>query len=186
MATLYLTTLVDHLEIMSPITSNARIIALCGDEGVGKSYLAANSGRRVVSFADPLRDIISVMTGIPSTDLKQQDVKKMPLDRLHLFGDARGTVRDLLIDVGGFMRKYNNDYFMLTAVDRLNSPGQFIIDDLRFDHEAEILRKHFDADEVEIIRVTSEATDVGDWHRDKYSIVGFKVDSVYHNRRAND
>lgn len=166
------------------LESSARIIALCGDEGIGKSYLAAHSGRKVVSFADPLRDIVSEMTGIPPIDLKEQSVKTMSLSSLHLFGtNVSGTIRDLLIDVGKFMRKYNDEYFVLAAVDRLSEPGLFIIDDLRFDHEAEMLRKYFDKDEVEIVHVASEDAEKM-WHYDKYSIVGFPVDRVYINSRG--
>jgi hypothetical protein len=153
------------------ITSHARIIALCGDEGAGKSHIARHSGRIVVSFADALRNITEAATGIPSEDLKEQRVKAMKLSSLYLFGDCRETVRDLMIGIAGKIREFNDDYFVGAVIDRLTEPGMYIIDDLRFANEARALRERFDEDELEIIQVNEGRT------------YDFRVDSVYINTR---
>ncbi len=169
----------------STFTSDHRIIALCGPEGVGKTYLASRSGRRVVSFADPLRDIVSVMTGIPTTDLRDGDVKRIPLRNLAVFSsnDER-TIRDLLIATGGFMRSFNDDYFITTTMDILDGDGFYIIDDLRFDREAAVLRECF-GDDVIIIRVASDEGDVyaeGMTYKDRYTTNGIDYDEAWINR----
>lgn len=158
-----------------PLSSQARIIALCGDEGVGKSYLAAQSGRKIVSFADGLREIVSVMTGIPAADMKKQSIKNMPLSLLAQFGEANGNIRDLLIATGNMLRSYNDDYFIIDAFERMKE-GRIIIDDLRFSHEATSLRETF-GDELEIIRVTNG--DTSTTHADKYGTI--VADRVYVN-----
>lgn len=169
-------------------TSDHRIIALCGPEGVGKTYLATRSGRRVVSFADPLRDIVSVMTGIPTADLRDGAVKRMPLKNLAVFScpDER-TVRDLLIATGGFMRSFNDDYFITTTIDILDGDGFYIIDDLRFDREAAALREYF-GDDVIIIRVASDEEDIyaeGMTYKDRYTTNGIDYDDAWINRRSD-
>jgi len=172
------------------IQSSARIIALCGPEGVGKTYLTSQSSRRRVSFADPLREIVAAMTGIPANDLRNQEVKKMPLSDLSSFDpDDKRTVRDLLIETGDFMRRINETYFAEKAVEVLSEDGEFIIDDLRFDNELKFIKDEF-GDDVEVILVVDDHTlknidndQLSIVYRDRYTENGIVPDSVYFNSR---
>lgn len=129
-------------------------IAIRGPNASGKTYLAkliSNAlDRKILSFADPLRDICSGILGIPEESLKEQGIK----ERQVRHGNNE-TVRDLLIDVATRIRKYDDKFFCKSLVNR--AAGNFtIIDDLRFEIEEELLRETF-GDSLLILDISNDS-----------------------------
>lgn len=135
----------------SPITYNDflnyKCIAFRGLEGSGKTTLckrlsAGNDNYICMSFADKLREIMSVIIDINTEDLKLQDIKVSQVSSL---GGVR--VRDAMINVATTIREMNNSYFVdktiESAISAVESGKTVLIDDLRFDIEYNALVKTF-------------------------------------------
>ena len=108
------------------------LIVVSGANGAGKTFLAtwlySRYGFCPLSFASPLRDIVSVITGFSTTELQKDEVKKGQW--------GSGTIRDLMINVADGIKKTNPSYFIDTIVRALrNDHIDIVIDDIRFSPE---------------------------------------------------
>lgn len=118
------------------------LIGIHGLAGAGKSLVASMiPGAHSMQFADPLYEMISVLTGIPVDVLKIRSVKetvipwigKSPRQLLQTLGTewGRGTVKDSLW-LSHFDRR-------LDKVQQSGHDGHVAVCDLRFDNEAEYI-----------------------------------------------
>lgn len=120
------------------------LIGLCGAAGSGKDTVASILRETAqfyrVAFADPLYEMISVVTGLLPEDLQDRELKeaeidwigKSPRQLLQTLGTewGRGMVSESIwIDIG--MRR----------IDRLLADGRnVVVTDVRFDNEAAAIK----------------------------------------------
>jgi len=116
------------------MNSKVKIIGLAGPAGVGKSTVARSiskiTGGEIFSFADAIRLGLYVM-GFP-VDVKQ---KERPV-----LGDL--SSRDLMKKLGMWGRDLDEGFWCSRVMDRIDRGVTHlaIIDDVRFDNEAEAIR----------------------------------------------
>lgn len=113
------------------------VVLIAGNDGVGKSTTAKNiaASKRhlkchIMSFADPLRNIVGKELGILPEELKKQQVKSMIISGTDI------TVRQYMIDTATKIRQTDDSYFANETADRIREvPDEndiTIIDDFRF------------------------------------------------------
>jgi hypothetical protein len=119
-----------------------KLIGLTGKAGVGKTtlaeYFSDNEKFKIMSYATPLKEALSVMTGedislFTDHSLKEQEIKwigRTPRQIMQLFGTD--FVRDMI----------HPDFWVLRMKQELlKSQDDIIIDDIRFDNEADLVRE---------------------------------------------
>jgi adenylate kinase family enzyme len=115
------------------------VIAFTGRAGAGKSYqcrLLADKGFVKMSFADPLRQILSKTIGIPFNEFMDN------YDKLKYTELINGlNARRLLENLGEGIRTYAPDYFIQALFSSVvKSDSSVCIDDLRYVNEYRFLR----------------------------------------------
>lgn len=157
------------------------IVAFCGDIGVGKSTLAQElaelTGGVVLSFADPLRDMVSQIVDANYLTSEMVDgvrAKDLPIPWL---GRPEPTTGRKLLQLCGteFGRDMiDPDIWVKVAQQRVEEydPDKHIFfDDLRFNNEAQMIRRAGGR----VVRVTrANYSYDGDSHKSEQGI-----DSVY-------
>lgn len=151
-----------------------RVIALSGHRGSGKdtvgSHLAREYGYIPVSFAAPLKDMVSRIYNVPREYMDDRDKKEMPLYNMPVIpSDAFTTAvhgllsdelrhgfwtpRALCILEGSVKRSVNSSYWVRSVAERiLYSPDErFVITDMRYKSEADLLRIMING--IELIRI---------------------------------
>lgn len=141
------------------------VIGLCGKAGAGKStvarYLQDNYEVVVVSFADPLRNMLSpVIDQIIYEDTETPVSAFFNEYKEDVIEELGASPRKLLQDIGALMRGHNEDVFvnlaqskinMLIEIDRMigkmvgaTSVREmvYVIDDVRYDNEARWINSH--------------------------------------------
>ena len=119
------------------------IIGLCGRKGSGKSSAAEsmerNLGFTALSFSTPIKDALSAI-GVPPNALVDAELKEKPLS--HVYGNK--TPRELMQIFGTeFARNMiSQSIWVDCLIERMRgmSTKGFVIDDIRFDNEAEALK----------------------------------------------
>lgn len=120
---------------MEKLTYQRHIIGIAGPKGVGKSWVANRLcenviGGSIYSFADPIRDALKAFgVCFDHKEKIQHPFGKTPRQMAQTFGTewARGMVKDSL--------------FIDLMEDRILSTGEHvIIDDVRFDNEAQAIK----------------------------------------------
>ena len=122
-----------------------RVIGISGKLGSGKSSLAAylslhsvhaNIERR--SFAEKLREVLSLMTNIPVAQTRSTEQKE------YVVPGWDKSVGQLLQDMGEGMRSTAHPDAWVLALFAYFEPSQshWIIDDVRFPNEADAIRRH--------------------------------------------
>jgi len=116
------------------------LIALCGAAGSGKNTVAdrlvKEHGFYHLAFADPLYEMVSIVTGLSREDLEDREVKETPIDWLGK------SPRQLLQSLGTeWGRNTVHDQIWVRAafsrVADLEAAGRdVVITDVRFDNEA--------------------------------------------------
>lgn len=115
------------------------LIGLCGPAGCGKTTVAErlrdHRGYKIVSFADPLYDAVSLITGVPVGKLKDRATKEAELPG---FGRSpRFLLQTLGTDWGRDMVSEN--IWVQAAMTRIRPDEDVVIPDVRFDNEAEAI-----------------------------------------------
>ncbi len=172
-----------------------RLIAFCGAKGSGKSecakalelietdrhdgsfmYADPIPGYRFhrISFADPLREMLEAL-GIPRRNLSEPDLKEVPL---HKFGgkSARQLMQSLGTEWGRDLVDSNLwiDLGRERIKSAMRSNFSVVIDDLRFDNEAVIIRE-LGGMVVQIIRPDVAQTSP---HRSEAGILPHLIDTT--------
>jgi hypothetical protein len=118
------------------------IIGLCGRKGCGKSSFAdyaVELGLKKLSFASPIKNALEAM-GVDEVRLNDPDLKERPTS--YVFGGL--TPRRLMQLLGTeFGRNLvSNSIWIDHLIERMRGMGgdDFIIDDVRFDNEAEAIK----------------------------------------------
>lgn len=116
------------------------LIGLCGAAGCGKTTVAEGLrdryGYRVLSFADPLYDAVSAITGVPVERLKDRAVKEAELPGIGK--SPRFLLQTLGTDWGRAI--VDEDIWVKAAMARVSGDENVVIADVRFDNEADAIR----------------------------------------------
>lgn len=115
------------------------LIGLCGPAGCGKTTIAEGlrdrRGFKIVSFADPLYDAVSLITGLPVEKLKDRTVKERELPGIGR--SPRFLLQTLGTDWGREM--VSEDIWVRAAMARIQPDEDVVVPDVRFDNEAEAI-----------------------------------------------
>lgn len=115
-------------------------VALVGPPGSGKTTVAKHLeglGYKRVSFAEPLKDITSVVSGLPRAAFDSRELK----DKIAAEGM---TPRDLLKHTASLLEKFclGNPWVKIAESKIRESKHKIVIDDLRYEHELKMLEKY--------------------------------------------
>jgi hypothetical protein len=115
------------------------IIGICGKAGSGKSsvgrHLIEKYGAQRVSFAEPLKRMAMDIWGFSEEQVfGEADVKETIDPRWDI------TPRQAMQKLGAAARDHmGDDIWIMTAIDHIDGPGLWIIDDVRYCNEAKML-----------------------------------------------
>lgn len=123
------------------------LIGLCGAAGAGKGSVAKRLveeyGFLEMAFADPLYAAVSVITGLPVSDLKDRTIKEKPLATCG--GKSPRQMLQLIGTEFGRQMIHEDIWVMRTmlAVVQASKTGLHgvVITDVRFDNEAVAIRE---------------------------------------------
>lgn len=117
------------------------LIGLTGQIGCGKTtvanFIKSETGAKELSFADPIKEVIAYLTGIPRQQLDDQEVKK------RMFPDSSVTVRHALQTLGTEWGRelIDQDIWVNYVKRQIETEDQnFIVPDVRFENEAQMIR----------------------------------------------
>lgn len=127
------------------------IFAFIGRAGSGKGYkctLLEKTGFKRLSFAEPLRRVLSATIGMPYEyfienyeELKQSNLMSNEV-----------TVRNMLENLATEIRKYDNEFFIKALFKLIDSCKENIcIDDLRFIEEYRMLYDKCEKENIELV-----------------------------------
>ena len=130
----------------------ATIIGLCGAAGAGKdtvaAYLKAEHGYATIAFAEPLKMIVSILTGWPITFVEGSDPEQRPLRETLVHPVYGMTCRRMLQFVGTdlFRRQFHKDVWIEAVRGRIRdlakrNAGPIVVSDVRFADEALALQE---------------------------------------------
>jgi hypothetical protein len=116
------------------------IIGLCGLAGSGKDEVAAILSRRhgfaYISFAGPIYQAVSEITGLAPAQLKDRGLKEQPIPWLGK--SPRELLQTLGTEWGRQMVR--DDIWIKLAMRRAAEYERVVITDVRFENEAEAIR----------------------------------------------
>lgn len=121
-----------------------RVIGLAGGMASGKTVLAvaaaAELGGEVVSFASPLRDMMSILNPFVTTDGKRYNTQ-IEQHGYHVAKRKHPEIRRLMETLGtDCIRKYDDDFWISLFKNKVGAGGPYFVDDIRFQNEADIIR----------------------------------------------
>jgi hypothetical protein len=133
------------------------IVALSGKKGCGKStvaeYLEREHAFHRISYASPGREMLKAL-GLTDLDFSPQN-KETPIEWLSGVRDVtpRYLMQTLLSDWG--REQVHPDIWAMVVSHKIRNSGKnnVVIDDLRFDNEAERLAEDFGKENVRILRI---------------------------------
>lgn len=112
------------------------IIGVCGAAGAGKGEIARileERGYATLSFADPLYDAVSAITGLSVEELKDRSRKENTLGWISY--SPRRLLQSLGTEWGREM--IHPEIWVMAAFQRMLPGGDYCIPDVRFANEAE-------------------------------------------------
>ncbi|MCK4967775.1 MAG: hypothetical protein KAS12_01855 [Candidatus Aenigmarchaeota archaeon] len=139
------------------------VIALLGDHGIGKNYLAEKIGNfrsedfgnipaiNIQELADPLKDIICKILGVSREKIENSKRTK----KLFQVGNRKMVMRDILRLFGEGMKTLDNKIWVKKLFTELSLSEINIIPDLRFLEEYTFLKEHV---ELFIVRLGNPIT----------------------------
>lgn len=135
----------------------ATVIGITGAAGAGKGTISERLGGVEVAFADPLYEMLSAMTGIPVAMLKDRAFKEAPIPWLDK--SPRQLLQTLGTEWG--RKSIRPDVWLLINKDRIwrairQGATVITVPDVRFNNEAEMLIRDFDAQVWEAVRPNAE------------------------------
>jgi len=132
---------------------NVRLIGITGLIGSGKgsiaSYLQKKHDYRVISFADPLKDVCSTVFGwdrklLEGDTVESRKFRETPDAFWSDYFGKKWTPRYALQFVGTDLFRYGLDNFIWAAVTQrkieADSSSKFVIADVRFENEVQMIR----------------------------------------------
>ena len=116
------------------------LIGVCGAAGSGKDTIASILGFDRVAFADPLYEMVAIVTGMTPAEMRDRETKERPIDWLGQ--SPRQLLQTLGTEWGRGM--VSETIWVDTAmrrVQRLLDEGRdVVITDCRFDNEAAAIK----------------------------------------------
>lgn len=117
------------------------IIGLTGLKGCGKSTVASiikKMGYAEYSFAQPMKEALSAMTGLDYQIFDSQDTKELPLEQFDGV-TPRQMMQTLGTEWGRQM--IHPDLWLIIAKQRLSNLEYVVVSDIRFENEAALIRE---------------------------------------------
>lgn len=166
------------------------IIGITGAKYTGKTTLAREIVRQhgnaqIYSFAKPLKEVCHILFGGTEAnwygDFKNEKLPEWSL----LLGEGFSTPRRILQTVGAdlFRDKVYHDFWVLVArryiadIFQNEQCGLVVIDDVRFDNEAEMLRN--EDYNTTIVKITRDTDAPKDSHASERGVTGHLIDYRY-------
>jgi hypothetical protein len=117
------------------------VVGITGAAGAGKDTVASMLGRGWwgVSFADPLYEMISAMTGYPVSQLKDREFKEQVIPWIGK--SPRQLLQTLGTDWG--RNTVAKDVWLKLGARRIRMGSRVVVRDVRFDDEAEMIHEEF-------------------------------------------
>lgn len=112
-----------------------KLIALCGAAGAGKDTVADMLPYPKLAFADLLYDEVALDFGVEVSMLKDRRNKETPQKWLGSL-----SPREALQLWGDYRRDVDPDYFVKAMEARLCNESRYVITDVRFKNEADMVR----------------------------------------------
>lgn len=143
------------------------IIGFAGKMGSGKTtasnllhgyYKMNGTETRILSFANGVRDVVGLITGIPSSELKKTEIKNQKNKNGKTYGQ-------ILQEVGTELRKIvGEDVWVdyLQNIMKKTSESIVFIDDVRFPNEVEMIRKNEKGKVIKLIRAVDNPNETRD------------------------
>ena len=136
------------------------IVAFTGKRGSGKDTAAkalVAEGYTLMSFADPLREILMIVYGLTMEELTDPVIKEQPLNRF-----PWKSPRELMTTIGtqGFRDLIHQETWVKALERRALQHDKVVVADLRFLTEEAMLKEHG----ATIIRVVSPEREKNDAH----------------------
>jgi hypothetical protein len=156
------------------------IIGLCGLAGSGKDEVAAILSRRhgfaYISFAGPIYQAVSEITGLAPAQLKDRGLKEQPIPWLGK------SPRELLQTLGTEWGRQmvNQDIWIKLAMRRAAEYERVAITDVRFENEAEAIR-HAGGQVWQVERPGAGLAGAAGGHSSEAGIPGHLVHQVVRN-----
>jgi hypothetical protein len=146
-----------------PEYDRIRILLISGWAGTGKDTVAALTGYRRIAFADPLKQHVAALSGIPLSVFHSRE-KDRPLPiRNRIYPDAR-TPRDILLAHARAARAIDPDVYAREVANEIrDNPGVYhwAISDWRYHREYEFLTEELlESDGYDIIRIRVERPEI--------------------------
>lgn len=117
------------------------IIGLHGDAGAGKDTVGGmlvGRGFEAIAFADPLYQAVSAITGMPVEEMKDRTKKEATIPWLGK--SPRELLQTLGTEWGRNM--VHDELWIMRGMNRCFGIANVVITDVRFDNEAEAIRRN--------------------------------------------
>ena len=172
-----------------------RIVAICGAKGSGKdetgSILVKGGGEyERLKFATPLKDSLKVLFGFDEEQVEGSSKEIVderwgitPRSAMQFFGTEimQQRIQDIMPGIGRefFARR------LVTLIKERPRDQRFVITDMRFPHEADLIRREFH-DEVFIIKIMRSNLDASDSHLSERAYLDIEADATITNDSTID
>jgi len=160
------------------------IIGLTGYAQSGKdtvaNILVNNYGYTRVAFADKIREFLYETNPMYDSIVGEPLFVRAKVDR-DGWEEAKKSphIRRLLQTSGVAARKvFGEDFWVQQALKNLNSEGNYVITDVRFTNEADIIKKY---DNSQLWRVKRLGVEAVNSHVSEHELDGYPVDQIFIN-----
>ena len=138
-----------------------KVYAICGPKNSGKStlamYIAQKTNAIPLSFAAPLKDAAALLFNYDREAVEgaTDESREWREKKDEAWSESLGydiTPRYVLQRFGDILKEFHKDFWAIKLVNSaLTSPNDtYVIADMRFPNELELLKKHFDVVSIKI------------------------------------